>query len=188
MQQLYKSRDFGALFQDTFAFVKANGGHLFKNFFAVNGIFLLILMVLGYFFTKFYSDVVFGGLINGNASAIDNYMNENAGLFIILVLIFVIVALIAGMISYAYLPIYLKLYEEHEGNHFGVNQLISAYKSNIGKLFIFLICGIILIIPTIIIAGLAAFVLTITIIGMLGLTTTPWRRERALSNDFDGIH
>jgi len=49
--QLYKSRDFSAFFQDTFAFLKQNGKHYFKHYFIVNGIFLMILMVLGYFFT-----------------------------------------------------------------------------------------------------------------------------------------
>ena len=45
--QLYKSRGFGEYFQDTFAFLKQNGKHLFKHFFIINGIFLLILMVIG---------------------------------------------------------------------------------------------------------------------------------------------
>ena len=34
--QLYKARDFSALFQDTFAFVKRFGKHFFKHFFIVN--------------------------------------------------------------------------------------------------------------------------------------------------------
>ena len=167
--QLYKSRGFGEFFQDTFAFLKQNGRHIFKHFFIVNGIFLLILLVLGYFFTKFYSDVLFGGILSGSSTGVDAYMNENGGLFILLISIFIIVGLIAGMISYSYIPIYLKLYDLHGGKTFGVSQIINSYKANIGKIFIFLICGILLFFPLFIVVGLMALIMTITIIGILGL-------------------
>lgn len=165
--QLYKSRDFGLFFQDTFAFLKQNGTHLFKNFFIINGIFLLILMVMGYFFSKFYMDVVFGGIINGNPNAIDDYMNENAGLFILLFLVFIIVGLVATVISYSFVPIYLKLFAEHGDKTFNAAEIINEYKTNIGKIFIFLICGIILAFPLTIVAGILLFVLAITLIGFL---------------------
>ena len=167
--QLYKSRGFGEFFQDTFSFLKQNGKHLFKHFFIVNGIFLLILMILGYFFTKFYSDIVFGGLLNGSsgASVIDEYMNENAGVFILLFLLFIIVALIAGIISYAYIPIYLKLYNDKGDRNFGTQDIIKCYKSNLGQLIIFLVCSIIIGIPIGITAGALSFILAITIIGIL---------------------
>ncbi|SDS61634.1 hypothetical protein SAMN04515667_2576 [Formosa sp. Hel1_31_208] len=167
--QLYKSRGFGEFFQDTFAFLKQNGRHLFKHFFIVNGIFLLILMVMGYFFSKFYTDILFGGLMTGNTNAVDAYMNENVGLFIILVFVFVIVGLIAGIISYSFVPIYLKLFNTNEGKQFTATDIINAYKENIGKILIFLVCSIIIAIPLMIFVGLIAFVLTITIIGILGL-------------------
>jgi len=167
--QLYKSRGFGEYFQDTFAFIKQNGKHLFKHFFIINGIFLLILMVMGYFFSKFYTEVIFGGLVNNNPNVLDEYMNQNAGLFFLLLVVFIIVALFAGIISYAFVPIYLKLYCERDGKNFNATDLINAYKANIGKIFIFLICGILLALPLLIFIGLLAFILTITIIGILGL-------------------
>jgi len=83
--QLYKSRGFSAFFQDTFSFIKQNGKHYFKHFFIVNGIFLLILMAIGYFITKFYSDFLFSGVLQGGNSntVFDEYMNENFGFFIL---------------------------------------------------------------------------------------------------------
>lgn len=165
--QLYKSRGFGEYFQDTFAFLKQNGKHLFKNFFIINGLFLLILMVMGYFFSKFYTEVIFGSLIYDSPSVIDDYMNENAGLFILLLVVFIIVALIAGVISYSFIPIYLKLYTERDGKNFNATDLIKSYKANIGKIMLYLICGIILGFLVFLIAGIASFVLTITIIGIL---------------------
>lgn len=165
--QLYKSRGFGEYFQDTFAFLKQNGTHFFKHFFIINGIFLLILIVMGYFFSKFYTDVMFGGLIDGNPNVIDDYMNQNSGLFVLLFLVFMVVGLFAGIISYSFVPIYLKLYTENEGKEFTATDIIQSYKANIGKILVFLICGILVAIPVLLVTGLISFVLTITIIGML---------------------
>jgi len=169
MQQLYKARDFGALFQDTFAFLKNNGGHLYKNFFIVNGIFIMILLVFGYFFSKFYTDFIFGGLLNNSTTDLDNYLNENAGIFFILIILFIIVGLTAAVISYSFVPIYLKLYDRHEGKNFGVNEIISEFRKNVFSIFIFLICGLILAIPTLLVAGITSLILTITLIGIFAL-------------------
>ena len=166
--QLYKSRGFSAFFQDTFTFIKLNGKHYFKHFFIVNGIFLLILMAIGYFISKFYTDIVFGGVLQGNSNTqIEEYMNENFGIFILLMIFFLVVALIAGLISYSYSAIYLKLYAENDGKNFETKEIIQMYKKNLGKLFIFLLCGILLGIPLIFVLGIGAFVLMITIIGIL---------------------
>ena len=167
--QLYKSRGFSEYFQDTFTFLKQNGKHFFKHYFIVNGIFLLILMVLGYFFTKFYTEFVFGGIMNqgNNPNVLEEYMNENGPLFFLLAFLFVVVGLVAGMISYSYTPIYLKLYSEKDGKNFGTKEIVNLYKSKIGNLIIFLIVsigvGLLLLIPT----GIIMFVLAITIIGIM---------------------
>jgi len=165
--QLYKSRDFSAFFQDTFAFIKQNGKHFFKHFFIVNGIFILILMVLGYFFTKFYTDVVFGGLFQSNPNAMDDYLNDNIGIFFLFAIAFITVGLIAAIISYAYTAIYLKLYIENNGTSFNTKTIIDSYKAKLPKLFIFLICGILIGIPLALVAGIIMFILTITVIGIL---------------------
>lgn len=167
--QLYKSRGFSEYFQDTFAFLKLNGKHFFKHFFIVNGIFLLILMVLGYFFTKFYTEFVFGGIMNqgNNPNVFEEYINENGLLFFVLAFLFIVFGLIAGIISYSYTPIYLKLYSEKDGKNFGTKEIVDTYKSKIGNIFIFLIVsifvGLLLLIP----AGLIMFILAITIVGIL---------------------
>lgn len=166
--QLYKSRGFSAFFQGTFSFLKQNGKHYFKHFFIINGIFLLILMTIGYFVSKFYTDIVFGGVLQGNSTTqIDEYMNENFGIFMLLMIVFLVVGLTAGLISYSYTPIYLKLYSEKNGKNFETQEIVQVYKQNIGKLFIFLICGILLGIPLVFVLGIGIFILIITIIGFL---------------------
>src|SRR5690606_32726232 len=124
----------------------------------INGIFLIILMVMMYFFSKFYTDAIFGSL-QGNPTMIDNYMNNNMGLFFLLMFVFVIVALLAGVISFSFVPLYLKLYAERDGQNFGTSELVNAYKLNLGKIFIFLICGFLLAIPLFVVMGIGMFIL-----------------------------
>jgi hypothetical protein len=168
--QLYKSRGFSEFFQDTFSFLKQNGKHFFKHYFIINGIFLLILLGIGYFFTKFYTEFIFGGILEGKSTTIlDSYINDNLGLFLIILFVFIIIALIAGIISYAYVPIYLKLYIEKEGTNFETSDIINLYKTNTGKLITYSFCSILLGIPLIIIFMIGAIILMITIIGFLAL-------------------
>ena len=169
--ELYKSRGFSDYFQDTFLFLKQNGKHFFASYFVVNGIFLLLLAIIGYFFTKFYTEFIFGGLLEGNNSTtiLDQYMNENLGLFIIMLFIFIIVALVAGVVSFAFPAIYLKLYIEKEGTNFDTKDIINTYKTNVGKLFVFVVCSILIAIPLLFVFIISGFVLMITIIGILAL-------------------
>lgn len=165
--QLYKSRDFGAFFQDTFAFIRQNGGHLFKNFFIINGIFILILMVLGYFLSQFYTEILFGSLSGGDGSAIEAYLNENGATVALFLFLLITIGFLSLVISYAYMPIYLKLYAKNNNTSFTSSDLINEYKAHIGKILIYLLTSILVAIPVFIIAGLTSFILIITIVGML---------------------
>lgn len=166
--KLYKTRGFSEFFQDTFSFLKLNGKHFFKQYFIINGIFLIILSVLGYFFTKFYSELIFSGILQNNSTTvIDDYINENLGLFIIMIFVFLIVGLIAGIVSYAFPAVYLKLYNEKGGTTFETRDIINTYKANIGKLIVFIICSIIIAIPLLFVFAICGFILMITIIGIL---------------------
>lgn len=167
--ELYKSRDFGAYFQDTFGFIKRHGKHLFKNFFLVTGVFILVLMVLGYFFMNFYTEMVFGSIGQSNPNYIDNYLDENLGMFLVLFGSFLVLSLVFGLVMYAFPAIYLKLYAHHNGTSFGAQDIVDVYKKNIMKLLIFLGAGIVIGIPLVIVVGLISFLLFITIIGMLAL-------------------
>ncbi|GAA4957531.1 hypothetical protein [Algibacter aquimarinus] len=167
--ELYKSRGFSEFFQDTFLFLKLNGKHFFAAYFIINGIFLLLLAIVGYFFSKFYTEIIFGGILNGNngGTVIDEYIDQNLGVFVIILFIFIIIALIAGVVSYAFPAIYLKLYTEKGSNNFTTKDIINTYKTNIGKLLIFVICSIIIAIPLLFVFAICGFVLMITIVGIL---------------------
>lgn len=168
--ELYKSRDFSAFFQDTFAFIKENGKHFFREYFIVNGIFLLVLAVLGYFFTTFYTDFIFGGLLNNKSTSVfDDYINDNLVLFLAMLLVFMLVAMVAGIVSYAFPFIYLKLYSHKGGTNFETRDILNSYKVNVGKLITFILCSIAISIPMFIVFVIGAFILTITIVGIMAL-------------------
>ena len=168
--ELYKSRDFSAFFQDTFAFIKQNGKHFFREYFIVNGIFLLVLAILGYFFTKFYTDFIFGGILdNQSTTFLDDYVNDNLVLFVSLLCLFVVVAIIAGVISYAFPFIYLKLYTHKGGRNFETRDILNSYKANVGKLISFVLSCILISIPMLILFFIVAFLLAITIIGFMAI-------------------
>lgn len=165
--QLYQSRGFSEFFQDTFALLKLIGTHFFKHYLIINGFFLVVMMVLMYFFTQFYTNVLFNGIIGNNPTIIDNYINDNFGLFVIMAMVFFVFALIAGIMSFSYVPLYLKLYAERDGKNFGTSELIAAYKTNAPKIGTFLFCGFLIGIPLILLMGIGAFLLFITIIGIV---------------------
>lgn len=166
--QLYKSRGFSEFFQDTFSFLKENGKHFFKHFFIVNGIFILILMGFGYFFTTLYSEFLFGSLSN-NTNILEEYLNDNGPLFILAGFFFLIIALISAIISYSYTPIYLQLYTQQENTNFSTQEILAVYKEKIGRILLFLlmsmVVGLLLLIPL----GILSFILVITIVGILFL-------------------
>lgn len=168
--ELYKSRGFSAFFQDTFAFIKENGKHFFREYFIVNGIFLLVLAVLGYFFTKFYSEFIFGGVLNNKSTSVfDDYINDNLVLFLAMFVVFMLVALVAGVVSYAFPFIYLKLYSHKGGTNFETRDILNSYKENVGKLVTYVLCSMAIAIPMLIVFLIGAFILAITIVGIMAL-------------------
>ena len=167
MFQLYKSRDFGAYFQDTFGFLKQHGRHFFKNFLIVNGIFLLILATMFYYFFKVYQDVIINSmLVNRDPNALSNYFNDNLGTIILYGSIGFFIIIIVSVLNYAFVPIYFKLYDRHRGQDFGSKELFDELKANIEKLIIFILTTIPVGLVVIIIAAIVSLILTVTLIGI----------------------
>ncbi|MBC8753816.1 hypothetical protein H2O64_03990 [Kordia sp. YSTF-M3] len=167
MLQLYKSRDFGLIFKDTFGFLKTHGKHFFKNYITVNGIFILILVTMTYMFYKGYEDIVMGGYVgNNNFNALENYLNENAGSVLLYGSIYIIVGIIVGVLNYAFVPIYFKLYEKHKGANFASKEIVDELIGNISKLTIFILVSILIAIPLFIVVGIIGLLMAITLIGI----------------------
>ena len=165
MFELYKKRDLSANFSDTIAFFKTFGKHYFKNYFIINGIFLMVLVVLIYFISKIYMEVLFSGISNAqnNPNYLMAYFNNNMALIVGGFVITFLLIVILSMLNISYPIIYLKLVEKND-NAFSMQEISSGLKNNIGKMIVFLLGCMFVILPlALIVFGVLAFLCLILI-------------------------
>ena len=166
MFELYKKRDLSANFSDTIAFFKNFGKHYFKNYFVINGIFLMVLVILIYFMSKIYMEVLFSGISNmrNNPNYLMAYFSNNmafitGGFFITFLLI-----VILSMLNISFPVIYLKLFEKTNSDDFSTQEIINGLKANIGKMIVFFLGCLFIITPlAFIVFGLLVFLCFILI-------------------------
>lgn len=166
MFELYKKRDLSTNFSDTTTFFKSFGKHYFKNYLVINGIFLMVLVVLIYFISKVYMEVLFSGISNmqNNPNYLMAYFNNNMALIVGGFIITFLLIVILSMLNISFPVIYLKLFEKTNGNTFSTQEIMSGLKANIGKMIVFLLGSMFIILPlAFIIFGLLAFLCLILI-------------------------
>lgn len=168
MFELYKKRDLSANFSDTTAFFKTFGKHYFKNYFIINGIFLMVLVVLIYFMSKIYMEVLFSGITNmqNNPNYLMAYFNNNMVLIVGGFVITFLLIVILSMLNISYPVIYMGLIEKNNNTNFQIQEIISGLKSNIGKMIIFLLGSIFVIMPLAAIIFGLLFLLCFILIGI----------------------
>jgi hypothetical protein len=170
MFELFKKRNFSEYISDTITFFKTFGKHYFKNYFIINGIFLMILVVLLYFVSKVYMEFIFSLSSPNNGvnkgSYIVDYFNNNTILFITTVILFLLLTIFISMISYAYPVIYLQYIEKTNATEFTSNDIIKALKENISRLIIFFLGLLFIITPLMIVVITINVLLIFIIIGL----------------------
>lgn len=167
--QLYKSRDFNSFFSDSFEFVKLNGSHFFKHFFAISGALLIILAAISYIVIKLFFDKSLNTVTGNNFGQIEQLIEDNIGIVVSLGLITLIFVILCALIIYSFTPIYFKLYEAHGGANFKLSDIIKYYKSNKTKLLNYLGYGFLLLFPLGILMGISISILIVTIIGVIAI-------------------
>ena len=138
--QLLKQRDFSAFFSDTFLFIRENGSHFFINYFTINGVFLLVTFLKSYF------------------------IGVGETLPVMIEFLYVLFAFLFGVLNWTFVTIYMIIYSER-GLDFNDKDILDYYKQNIGKIIVFLLVTILLMIPIIIVFYIAMLILLITIVG-----------------------
>lgn len=168
MIALFKKRNFNDYLNDTFSFFKKDGKHFLKNYFVINGIFLLLLVVFIYFLSKIYFEAIFSTLDNTNPgyNFVDDLFNENLGLFIASLIGFILLSLFLTLLNFAYPVIYLEQYNKNLGTSFGTKEIINGMKSKIGKMLLFFIISLFIILPAIAILFTVLILLSFIIIGI----------------------
>lgn len=166
MFQLFKNRDFGDYISDTFGFFRQTGKHFMKIYFTINGIPLMIMMVLSYFLFQVYFDFLKTSMSGQDFSGLENSMTENFPFFIVLAILLFLFLIFMSMLNYTVPVIYLDLFDKKKGNNFSVGDVVSALKSNFGKMLIFFIASLFVIIPILIIVFTLLILLCFIIIGI----------------------
>ena len=147
MFQLYKKRGFNELVGDTFDFFKIHGKNYFKNYFIINGGFLLILVVLLYLFTKIFFEGIFASINNGQngEDLMLNNLTSNLPILIVGGIIMVFLIFIISIINYTYPIGYLSLIDSKK--EVTTKNLIGFIKSKIGKSILFFLASLVTFIP-----------------------------------------
>lgn len=168
MITLFKKRNFSDMLGDTFSFFKLEGKHFFKNYFIVNGIFLLLLIALSYFLFQVYFEALTSEIYSGNTnySFADELLNENLPLIVGSAIFFGILMLFITLLNFAYPVIYLKLYEKNNGNNFQISAIVNELKSKIWKMFLFFLLSLVVILPVIIALFSILILLSFVLIGI----------------------
>ena len=147
MFQLYKKRNFNELVGDTFTFFKQHSKNYFKNYFIINGGFLLVLVVLLYFFLKIFYEGLFAGINNYQVEENPMLTNltSNFPLLISIGVFMFLLIIIISIINYSYPIGYLKLIEDK--SDLSTKNLINFIKSKIGKSIVFVLASLVTFIP-----------------------------------------
>lgn len=167
MIALFKKRNFSDYLNDTFSFFKKDGKHFLKNYFIINGIFLLLLTVFIYFLSKIYFEAIFSTIGNTNPdNFIEDFFNNNFGFFIFGLIGFIVLSLFLTLLNFAYPIVYFQKYAENKGSNFSTKEIISRLKSKAGKLLLFFIISLFVITPIIMIVFTILVLLSMIIIGI----------------------
>lgn len=144
MFPLFKIRDFGILFNETFGFFKIKGKNFFANYFKSLAILFVVLSVILYFFGNFYYTSFFQSLGSGdfNDAYLSNYYSDNAGTIVLLGILMLLISLAIGAIQISYPVLYLKLLEKDPEKKPTYNEIKKEIWSNIGRVLLFVIISI----------------------------------------------
>lgn len=168
MFQLFKKRNFSELVGDTFSFFRMHGKHYYRNYFIINGGFLLVLMVLIYILFKIIFEGIFSNGLNSFSPDTDNHMaafiNENLPLIVGISIFAGLIALFLTLITYAFPVAYLDLLQKKRD--FSTGEIIEAIKGKFGKIVLFFIASLFVLIPIMMIGIVLSFAMVFILIGI----------------------
>ncbi len=165
---LYKNRGFGDIISDTFTFLKVSGKHFFYNYFAITGIFLLILLVFTYFFSTVYYEYMFSSMsMTYGTNPMDELFGDNLGFLILVIAGFFVMGLFVSLLTFSFPVSYFQLYEKNNyTTNFTTRDIITQMKSTFGRLCIYFLGLVFIFMPIFLISYVIIILLSIIIIGI----------------------
>lgn len=165
------------MLSDSLNFFKQDGKHFFKNYFILNGIFLMLLIVLSYFLFKVYFEAITSGTTPGgnpDYNFASTLFNDNFAVIATGGVLFFVLMLFITLLNFAYPVLYLKLYEKNKGSNFQTKELVAELKLNFLKILGFYLLSLVIILPIIMVLVAILVLLSMILIGIpLLLITIP---------------
>lgn len=165
MMQFYKNRDFGTFISDSFGFFRVYGKNYFKNYILLNGLLLILMVVVVIFGYRELLMQIFGSNMSGNSSYLENYFEDNLGMFIAVGLLTFVLFVVLMIVNYLYPVFYLKRLAAGE-TKISMDDILNDFKNNAKKIGI-LCLGMIFIVtpPAFIVLGVS-YALVLVLIGI----------------------
>lgn len=165
MMQFYKNRDFGTFISDSFGFFRIYGKNYFKNYILLNGLLLILMVVVVIFGYWELLMQIFGSNMSGNSSYLENYFEDNLGMFIVVGLLTFVLFVVLMIVNYLYPVFYLKRLAAGE-TKISMDDILTDFKNNTKKIGI-LCLGMIFIVtpPAFIVLGVS-YALVLVLIGI----------------------
>ncbi|NPA43632.1 MAG: hypothetical protein GXO27_06375 [Chlorobi bacterium] len=149
---LYKSRSFNELFNDTVAFFRRYGKHFLGLYFRLLGPFYLFFLVV-------YTWIFYRGFQN-----VEPLISSVPGTVILIA--FYLVILLAALLHSVYVPAYFYFFKER-GTDFDVKDIWRFFLQNLGRILLFSLVMIVIFVPFLAVALVMAVILLVTIVGII---------------------
>lgn len=163
--QFYKKRDFGTFISDSFGFFRTYGKNYFKNYILLNGLLLILMVVVVIFGYRELFSQIFGSNLSGKSSYMEDYFQNNMGLFVIVGIITFLLFIILMIVNYLFPVFYLKRLSEGQ-QKIKVDDIVKDFKSNLGKIGILCLGMIFIVSPLSFILVGVSYALVFIIIGL----------------------
>lgn len=134
--EFYKKRDFGSLISDTFQFFKENGKNYFKNYFLINGLLLILLLVIVIFGYREIFSQIFGSNIEGQSYYFEQYFQENTAVLVVVSIFIFLLFLAVSVINYSFPVFYLKRLSENGNKNIKADEILGDMKKNGKRMFL----------------------------------------------------
>lgn len=166
MMQFHKKRDFGTFISDSFNFFKLYGKNYIKNYILLNGLLLTLMVVVCVFGFRELFGQIFGSNINGSSYYFEQYFQDNIGMLIITGILLFLLYSALMMVNYLFPVFYMKRISE--GNTtIKIDEIVSDFKSNAGKIFKLYLGLAFLVLPASMILFGISYILIFILIGLV---------------------
>ena len=165
--EFYKKRDFGTIISDTFLFFKENGKNYFKNYFLLNGLLLILLLVivsLGY--REIFSQV-FNANTEGSGYFFQQYFQNNTAVLISVAAIVFFLLLLISVINYSFPVFYMKRLSETGNKNIKADDILADMKTHWKRLLVLFLGLFFIVSPLALIVVGISYLLVLILIGLI---------------------